>query len=240
MKPKTAKAERTRGRILDAALELLRERGYEGTTMRRIARRAGTSVGSAYYYFPSKGHLVQAFYARTHQEHLAACEDVLASETRFERRLAGVLEAKLDTIAPYHRFSGVLFKTAADPESPLNPFSDDSQPTRRQATELFRRVVEGSDLDLRGPLARKLPDLLWSYHMGVILFWIHDRSPGMRRSYRLAQRTVEIVARLVRIANLPPMRPLTRAALELLRELEELEPETEALSKETADVRTSG
>jgi predicted ATPase len=39
-----------------------------------------------------------------------------------------------DTIEPYHRFSGVLFQTAADPQSPLNPFSDESVPTRREST----------------------------------------------------------------------------------------------------------
>jgi len=58
----SAKGERTRERILDVALDLFRERGYEATTMRMIAKAAGVSLGNSYYYFPSKDHLVQSFY----------------------------------------------------------------------------------------------------------------------------------------------------------------------------------
>lgn len=78
------------------------------------------------------------------------------------------MRAKLDAIRPYHRFAGILFKTAADPASPLNPFSDESQPLRQEATALFARVVEGSTARLSPELMSALPDLLWTYHMGVV------------------------------------------------------------------------
>jgi AcrR family transcriptional regulator len=124
---KTAKGEATRATILETALALFRERGYEGTTMRAIAAEAGVSLGNAYYYFGSKEHLIQAFYARTHEEHLAVCGEVLDREQDLRARLMGVMSRKLDTIEPYHHFAGVLFKTAADPHSPLNPFSEGSR-----------------------------------------------------------------------------------------------------------------
>jgi hypothetical protein len=44
---KTAKGEQTRALILDTALDLLEERGYEKTTMREIAKKAGVSLGNA-------------------------------------------------------------------------------------------------------------------------------------------------------------------------------------------------
>ena len=50
----TPKARRTRERILEAALALFAERGYEATTMRDVAREAGASLGLAYRYFESK------------------------------------------------------------------------------------------------------------------------------------------------------------------------------------------
>ena len=67
-KPAKAKAEGTRERIVDAALELFREKGFDETTMRDIAAAAGVATGAAYYYFRSKEELVMAFYARTAQE----------------------------------------------------------------------------------------------------------------------------------------------------------------------------
>jgi len=214
--PRTEKGERTRIQILDAALSLFLERGYEGTTMRAIAQRAGASLGNAYYYFRSKEHLIQAFYERTHHEHLAACGDILDTERDFETRLLGVMRAKLNTIMPYHRFSGVLFKTAADPESPLNPFSDLSQPVRRESTGVFAEVVRGSDLPVPDEIAATLPEMLWLYHMGVVLYWIHDTSPACERSYRLVERSAGLIAVMVRTASNPLMRPLTRRVLSLL------------------------
>ena len=77
---KTDKGQQTRAAILEAALEMFREQGYEQTTMRAIADRAGVALGNAYYYFHSKEHLIQAFYGRTHEEHVKTCDSVLAEE----------------------------------------------------------------------------------------------------------------------------------------------------------------
>src|SRR5919201_4564851 len=169
--------------------------------MRAIAERAGVSLGNAYYYFRSKEHLIQAFYARTHEEHVAAWAPLLARERALESRLRGVMHAKLDTIEPYHRFAGVLFRTAADPASPLHPLSDESAPVREEATALFRETVEGSAARIPDDLRAELPRLLWLYHMGVILFWIHDTSPGRARSRRLVDQSVTLIVKLVALAG---------------------------------------
>src|SRR5437667_5170447 len=100
---RTPKGEQTRALILQTALDLFRERGYEETTMRAIAERAGVALGNAYYYFRSKEHLIQAFYARSHQEHLAAALPILEHEKTLAARLRAVLRAKIDTAEPYHR-----------------------------------------------------------------------------------------------------------------------------------------
>lgn len=217
---KTAKGEQTRALILETAMQLFLERGYEETTMRAIAERAGVALGSAYYYFRSKEQLIQAFYSRTHQEHVAQAEHVLRTERTLRGRLLGVMQAKLRTIEPYHRFSGVLFRTAADPESPLHPFSPESLPARLEATELFAEVVRGAE-DRRLPkdLEAELPDLLWMYLMGIILFWIHDRSPGRVRTWTLMERTVDLVSRLIAVSAFPLMGPIRKSVLRLLADL---------------------
>lgn len=216
---RTRKGEETRAHLLATALELFEERGYEGTTMRAIAERAGLSLGSAYYYFRSKEHLIQGVYGRTHEEHLAACEEALAAEGKLAERLRLVVRARLDTLAPYHAFAAALFRSAADPKSPLNPFSRESRPVREASIALFARLVERSPERLSPALRRRLPELLWLYHMGIILFWVHDRSPDCEHSYRLADRTAGIVDRFIQLSQLPPVRPLLRATLELLDDL---------------------
>src|SRR3954454_23294311 len=97
---RTAKGGQTRALILETALELFREHGYERTTMRAIAEKADVALGNAYYYFRSKEHLIQAFYARSHAEHLAAAAPVLTRERDLKARLLGVLRVKIDTSEP--------------------------------------------------------------------------------------------------------------------------------------------
>jgi AcrR family transcriptional regulator len=215
----TEKGERSRGAIADAALELFLERGYDKTTMRAVAQRAGVSVGNAYYYFGSKEHLVQAFYGRTHAEHLARCEPMLLAEKTLKERLRKLLILKIETAAPYHRFAGLLFRTAADPKSPLNPFSAESGEVRGQATELMARVVEGSEIKLPADLASEMPRLLWLYEMAVILFWVHDESADFARTRRLIDRTVDLVVRLTKLARNPLLKPLRTSTLRLLDDL---------------------
>ena len=52
--PQGERSERSRARILEAALRLLSHQGYRGTSMREIADAAGVSTGNVYHQFPDK------------------------------------------------------------------------------------------------------------------------------------------------------------------------------------------
>src|SRR5256885_16388309 len=220
---KTPKGEQTRAAILKAALDLLREHGYERTPMRAIANKAGVSFGNAYHYFGSKEHLIQAFYHRLHEEHLTASLPVLEKESSLKARLLSVMRLKISTLEPHHEFAGVLFKTAADPHSPLNPFAEDSAPVRRDSVKLFDDLVRDTKARIPDDLRAELPYLLWLYHMGIILFWIHDSSSKSARTYRLIDQTVELLDKLISLASNPLMRPVRKRALKLVSELRDLE-----------------
>jgi AcrR family transcriptional regulator len=219
---KTAKGEQTRALILNSALDLLQERGYEKTTMREIAKKAGVSLGNAYHYFDTKEHLIQAFYHRTHENHLAAAAPALAKHADMKNRLLAVMRLKISTLEPYHEFAGVLFKTAADPRSPLNPFAHESEQVRRDSIKLFEDMVADTRARIPADLRAELPYMLWLYHMGIILFWIHDSSAKRARTYRLIDRTVDLIDKLISLASNPFMRPVRRKALDLVQELREL------------------
>ena len=220
---KTPKGEQTKTLILNTALEMLHERGYENTTMRAIAQKAGVSLGNAYHYFGSKDHLIQAFYHQTHDNHLRASLPVLQEETSLKARLLSVMRLKIDTLEPYHEFAGVLFQTAADPHSPLNPFAHAAAPVRRDSIKLFEDLVAGSKARIPEDLRAELPYLLWLYHMGIILFWIHDSSRKRARTYRLIDQTVDLLDKLISAASNPFMRPVRKRALKLVTELRDLE-----------------
>ncbi|WP_067174019.1 TetR family transcriptional regulator [Microtetraspora niveoalba] len=212
-------AEKTRERIVATALRLFEERGFEATTMRAIAAEAGVSVGNAYYYFSSKEQLIQAYYDRAQREHETACRELLAVETAFAARLGGVLRAWVRVSEPYHQFAAKFFKHAAEPSNPLSPFSAESTPARESSIAIYRDVVEGSADRMDSDLRAELPELLWLLSMGVVLFWVHDTSPGCARTYRLIDRTVPLIDRLVALSNLPGLRGVARDFIDVVREL---------------------
>lgn len=215
---RTAKAVQTRAGIVEAAMRLFREGGYDATTMRAIADEAGVSLGSAYYYFSGKEELIQAFYDQIQVEHAAVVGPAF-DEQAFAGRLRAVLESFVDVAEPFHDFGGQFFRNAADPRSPLSPFSQESAPARAASTELFRRAMSGSDLKVTPSLRDELPDLLWLLHMGVVLFWVHDDSPGQRRTRTLVAGLAPMVDRAARLTRLPLVRGLVDDGLGLVRAL---------------------
>jgi AcrR family transcriptional regulator len=212
----TTKSEQTRALILETAMRLFQERGYDKTTMRAIATEAGVSVGNAYYYFAGKEHLIQGFYDRIAAEHQVAVREILDRETDLEARLAGVLRAWLDIAAPYHEFAVQFFKNAADPDSPLSPFSPESEHARLEAISVHREVLAGATkTKVPEELRDILPELMWLSQMGLVLYWIFDRTEGRERSYRLAERGARLTSRGVALARFRVLRPLVREVHEL-------------------------
>jgi AcrR family transcriptional regulator len=215
----TPRAEQTRTAITEAALRLFREKGYEATTMRAIAHEAGVSTGNAYYYFGSKEELVQQFYAHTHADQVAACRAILDTETDFATRLRGTLRAMIDVNGPYHAFAARFFKYAAEPSSPLSPFSNESSPARDAAIALFREVVDGSTARIDQELRAQLPELLWLYSMGIVLFWVHDASPGCAKTYQLIDRTVPLADRLIALSRVRVLRGTIREIISIIADI---------------------
>jgi len=58
LRPKQKRSEETRRRIIEAGIRLFSENGYHSTSSKKIAREAGTAVGSFYNYFDDKKQLL--------------------------------------------------------------------------------------------------------------------------------------------------------------------------------------
>ena len=217
--PKTRRGENSRAAILGAALDLFQERGYEATTMRTIADRAGVSLGSSYHYFPSKEHLVLEFYRHTHVLHSAAIAPLLAREKDLAARLRGTVRAVVITCEPFHAVAGSIFITVIDPASPLNPFGVASGPLREEVIQLYGEVVKGSDARIPGDIAEQLPRMLWLYQMAVLYFWVWDRSPGRLRTLEVIDESTDLIVKLIGLANLPVLRGSRKRVLNLIKSI---------------------
>jgi AcrR family transcriptional regulator len=217
-----SKSTHTRSSIIDAALTLFRERGYDATTMRAIAAEAGVSVGNAYYYFRSKEQLVQGFYDRAQVDHQAVARPVLDRERDLAARIVGVADAWLVTMTPYRPFAGKFFKNAAEPTSPLSPFSSESAPARSAGIALWREVVEGSDVRIPKRVVEPLPELLWLYFMAIVLFWVHDPTPDTAATRSVVRRSAPLVVRALSLTRLPVVRGMLDDLVALAGDLTQL------------------
>ena len=95
----TPKQAERRRRVVDAAMKLASDGGYDAVQMRDVAQEAGVALGTIYRYFASKDHLLaacQVEFARDVQRELAerpsphasAADGVVAVLQRATRELA--------------------------------------------------------------------------------------------------------------------------------------------------------
>jgi AcrR family transcriptional regulator len=212
----TPRAEDTRRKIYEAALELFREKGFEETTMRDIAAKAEVALGGAYYYFSSKDAIVLAFYAEMQEASNAPVLQALAAHKKLQKRIECVIEKRLELLSPNRKFCAALFRHAPDAADPLSPFSEETRAIREAAIEQMRMAIEESDAKIPADLRPQLPYLLWLYQMAVIMFWLYDRSSHQERTQHLLEKSVALLAKLLGLATLPLMKPVRKSALEIV------------------------
>jgi AcrR family transcriptional regulator len=99
-----------RERILDAAMELATEGGYEAVQMREVADRAEVALGTLYRYFPSKVHLLLSALGRTFVELQHSAQRADDASSTPEERIYRVIAAVTRYLAKNRRLSGAMIR----------------------------------------------------------------------------------------------------------------------------------
>lgn len=224
---RTAKSARTYERTLETATRLFREKGFAATTMRDIARESGLGLGALYYYFSSKEEIILHFYAREGDraaEAFTNWRDTMPS--RLPEALAAYLRMRLDLLTPHRELLRVAMKEAVDRDSPLCPIHPASRPMLEQNVGLFRAIVEQTGA-ARGNEALEWARTLWLGQMGILGYWLFDRSPD----YAMTHRAIDLFAQMVRLggalSRLPGVGATRRQLFALTAPFFEYETETE-------------
>lgn len=214
--PQRAASEETRRQILDTALALFRERGFDATTIRDIATGAGLSLGATYYYFHSKEALVGAYYDYVQNEHAARARAAFERGGRLKERLRAALHTKIDIMQDDRRLLRALFRYGGDPDHRLSWFGAATRSQRLCSIAVFEEALAGERLpdDIRDAA----PVLLWTLHMGVLLYFLYDDSPSQRRTRKLIDAAVDFTIGAKRIVTLPLLRPVRRRVIGILRD----------------------
>ena len=199
----TAKGERTREHILTTALQLFSSEGYEATTMRDIAAAAGCALGLTYRYFARKEELVLALYQRILLEMEAQALNLpsVSLAERFEL----MMHAKLASLAPYREPFGALMGAALNPTADVAVLGPHTTEIRRRGKAIFQAVVTGAKDAPREQQSRDLATLLYATHLGLILFWLYDRTPNQRATEELLLLSLDALRLGRRLLRVPPI-----------------------------------
>ena len=140
--PQRAASEETRRQILDTALTLFRERGFEATTIRDIAGRAGLSLGAAYYYFKSKeDDRRRLLRLRAGRASSRARARRSPTSRDLRDRLRAALHTKIDIMQDDQRLLRALFRYGGDPDHALSWFGPATREQRALSIGVFAEAI---------------------------------------------------------------------------------------------------
>lgn len=206
--PLTPKARATRARILDAALRLFRERGFERTTLRDVAGEADASLGLVYRYFEGKEAFVHELYADLADEFAARVADLPPG--RWPARATAALDVSFAVLGPHRATLAALLPSMTSSGAPYAPLAIGSEQVRAGFTHAVACATDAPHDP--GWLGRAL----WLAQLAVLLFWLLDRSPGQVATARLRAWIRGFLPYFARVLRLPGMRGLLAPLVDIV------------------------
>jgi len=211
----TARGASSREKLYTAATGLIAEAGYEAATLREIAARVGVSAALVYRYFPSKRAVVLELYDRLSAK-FAERADALPRGGWSERFLVA-LDASLDVQGPARPVLRALLPVLLS-VSDDGLFSERTAFSRLRVQGVFVESVVAARDAPPGDVAAALGRLLYLGHLGIVLWWLLDRSPGQRATRGLVALVGSILPPLAAALRLRRVRHWVLAADALLGE----------------------
>jgi AcrR family transcriptional regulator len=109
----------SRARILQAALSLFSERGYEATSTREICELAGITKPTLYYFYRSKEGVYRALIEDGDRQFHELLEQALASNGTFRERCKNMVEALFENAGRHEELARFMFSMVWTPNAPF-------------------------------------------------------------------------------------------------------------------------
>ena len=196
---RAANKEAIREKIVKAALSLFQTKGFDATTTKAIARKAGIAEGTVFNYFKSKDDIALHFFEQEVDSAMATVRDnPRLKKAPLEEKLFALVHAQLEYLAPYERFIGSALIHALKPSSPLGPFSHRAMELRHRYLRFVEELIEESIPKKQNPLGFIAPEVFWIYYMGALLYWLYDTSEGKQHTLAFLDRSLTMGAAMLK------------------------------------------
>jgi AcrR family transcriptional regulator len=195
--------EAIRTRIVNAALALFQEKGFDATTTKAIARRARVAEGTVFNYFETKEDIALYFFELEVDHAIAAVrKDARLRRAPLEEKLFTLIQTQLEFLEPHQRFIGAAFIHALRPTSKLGFSSQALALRNRYLTFVEDLIQESMPRRVGGLFAWFAPPLFWIYYLGILLYWLNDDSEGKQNTLALLDRSLKVGVLLLKKGEL--------------------------------------
>jgi len=179
---RTAQGAATREQLYAVAVKMIAARGYDATTLRDMAKKAGVSAGLLYRYFPNKRAVVLALYDELSAAYAERAAAMPAGS--WGERFLFALTTSLAILQKQRRTLAALVPILiGDGEEGL--FAPSTAFSRTRVQAVFDQAVVGAVDAPPGADGAALGRLLYAAHLAVILWWLLDKSPRQRATAEL-------------------------------------------------------
>ena len=169
-------------RLYETAIRMIAARGYEATTLRDIAKRAGVSPACSTATSPAS--------VRSCSRSTTSCRrSTRSARARWPLALAGPIPlrpcrpASTSSAASRHAGGADLRPALANAEGGL--FAPRTAPSRGRVEAVFVEAVRGASDAPPDGAAASLGRMLYFAHLAIILWWLLDKSPRQRATREL-------------------------------------------------------
>ncbi len=191
--------EKTKEKILAAALALFREKGLDGTATKEISKKAGIAEGTLFNYFATKEDLALFFFQKETEDLI----EWYGKQTNLRRaplpeKLFAIIHRQLEYVAPYEDFIGAVFFRSLQPRSKLSPLSLESQELRLKYLRFVRGILEQAEEEKE---IQRVGDLgayaVGLFYIGIVMHWLHDSSRRKQQTVALLDRSLKLGMRVL-------------------------------------------
>ncbi|WP_119967328.1 TetR/AcrR family transcriptional regulator [Simplicispira lacusdiani] len=199
MKTTRQQQEATRRQIVVSAVDLMTRQGFDGTTMKDIARAAGIGDATIYKYFPTKDRIVLGYLDAVVQQALA---DTLQTpgftDYQLQEKLQRLTDAVLEHLLPDREFVAQVRALAR--RSPLTLLAEPlaARQALREAVTSFLEAAEAAGeiepCDFKGMAGGLYTD----YLVGVVSYWLADTSDEFADTAQLVDLSLGVLVQTLR------------------------------------------
>ncbi len=194
MKITQSAKEKTKVKILQSAVDLIIEKGFDNASLREMAKNAGVSNPTIYNYFPSKEKLLYAYIEQKHKEAVATIQEIEDFYTyTLREQLQTLIETELELYLEDREFiiqiADMVFHSSG---LKMGKFYETNALFIETVEEMLNIAIEAEEI-AEPPFKEHLPKLFWDYYIMVVAYWVKDDSEMFENTTQFIDHSLGLV-----------------------------------------------